>query len=351
MSVSGTHLGAVIAKLRLSHGMTQKQLASIIGVSHQAVSKWESGASLPDIDSLQALAQLFGMTVDQLINQQVEEDPYAGIRHAAGKTVKLAKSVTGAIANTVSGFVSSAAELCKNLSEEKNAEMTADQTSDTEEDTNEPSCEASEENTQEDRQNARLSLDALGQLAPFMSRDKVSQLLLETDEPMDAETIINFSPFLNRDALEQLVGRLDANELSLNDIIHLAPFLGKDSLFDLVCRHREELDVASLKELAPFLKKGMVDSLVDAVAHVKQAVTSENVEAFARKAQDKATTLFSQIKDTAKNIVSDVSKAAAKAYEEQENSDGTEFNSEAEPDIPEDDEASEEAPEDTEEDQ
>ncbi len=59
-------LGRRISKLRKEKGWTQEQLAEMLNVSPQAVSKWENGNSCPDITLLPVIAKLFGVTVDEL---------------------------------------------------------------------------------------------------------------------------------------------------------------------------------------------------------------------------------------------------------------------------------------------
>ena len=59
-------LGSRIKTLRLAHSMTQEQLAQKLGVSAQAVSKWESGTNMPDINMLPDLSVIFGTTIDEL---------------------------------------------------------------------------------------------------------------------------------------------------------------------------------------------------------------------------------------------------------------------------------------------
>lgn len=54
-------------ELRRQAGLSQEELASVVGVSRQAVQKWESGASRPDIDRLILLADYFGVTLDDLV--------------------------------------------------------------------------------------------------------------------------------------------------------------------------------------------------------------------------------------------------------------------------------------------
>ena len=59
-------LSEKIYTLRRRMGFSQEQLAERIGVSRQAISKWESGQSTPDLDKLLALSQCFGVTMDEL---------------------------------------------------------------------------------------------------------------------------------------------------------------------------------------------------------------------------------------------------------------------------------------------
>lgn len=65
-------LGQRIQQLRKEHGMSQEALGEQLGVSRQAISKWESDITIPEIDKLIALAKLFGVSVGILLG--VEED-------------------------------------------------------------------------------------------------------------------------------------------------------------------------------------------------------------------------------------------------------------------------------------
>lgn len=66
-------VGALIAALRRSQGLTQQQLADRIGVTNRAVSKWETGQGLPDIAVLPELAQALGCTVDELLAGELNQ--------------------------------------------------------------------------------------------------------------------------------------------------------------------------------------------------------------------------------------------------------------------------------------
>lgn len=71
-----------LAELRRAHGLSQEELAEKLGVSRQAVSKWERAESSPDTDNLIALAQLYGVTLDVLLGLQlppaIPEKPLPG---------------------------------------------------------------------------------------------------------------------------------------------------------------------------------------------------------------------------------------------------------------------------------
>ena len=68
-------MGATIADFRKEKGMTQAQLAEQMGITDKAVSKWERDLSCPDIGSIPKLAELLGISVEQLI--QGEPSPAA----------------------------------------------------------------------------------------------------------------------------------------------------------------------------------------------------------------------------------------------------------------------------------
>lgn len=70
-------LSEKLASLRNQQELTQLDLAEKLNVSRQAVSRWESGAAAPGIDSLKALSKLYGVSLDYLLNDDAEETPKA----------------------------------------------------------------------------------------------------------------------------------------------------------------------------------------------------------------------------------------------------------------------------------
>ena len=57
-----------LLSLRRLRQLTQEQAAERVGVTRQALAKWESGETLPDVERCRLLAQLYGVTLDTLVN-------------------------------------------------------------------------------------------------------------------------------------------------------------------------------------------------------------------------------------------------------------------------------------------
>lgn len=59
--------------LRNMYGMSQEEIAEKIGISRQAYSKWESGATVPDVEKCKRLADFYNVTVDNLLKTETED--------------------------------------------------------------------------------------------------------------------------------------------------------------------------------------------------------------------------------------------------------------------------------------
>lgn len=68
-----------LAALRKLHGFSQDELADRIGITRQTMSKYETGESLPDIEKCKLLADIFGTTVDDLINYDAADSDNLGL--------------------------------------------------------------------------------------------------------------------------------------------------------------------------------------------------------------------------------------------------------------------------------
>ncbi|MDE7248868.1 MAG: helix-turn-helix domain-containing protein, partial [Lachnospiraceae bacterium] len=67
-------IGSAIKKLRMDRKVTQEEIAEYLGISFQAVSKWETGTTMPDITLLPKIADFFGVRIDDLFSVDHEDE-------------------------------------------------------------------------------------------------------------------------------------------------------------------------------------------------------------------------------------------------------------------------------------
>jgi transcriptional regulator with XRE-family HTH domain len=82
-------LGDKIAKLRKENSWSQEELAEKMNVSRQAVSKWEGAQTVPDLEKILQLAELFGVTTDYLLKDEIEKEEYTPGHDSPVKTISL----------------------------------------------------------------------------------------------------------------------------------------------------------------------------------------------------------------------------------------------------------------------
>ena len=67
-------LGEKIYELRTQHNLSQGDLANELNVSRQSISKWENGNSTPDLEKIVKLAEIFNVSLDELIKNEEKEE-------------------------------------------------------------------------------------------------------------------------------------------------------------------------------------------------------------------------------------------------------------------------------------
>lgn len=80
-----------LVQLRKENGLSQEALAAKLGISRQAISKWERAEASPDTDNLMALAELYGMSLDALLNTANDQYVLDGGETETAKAEKKAK--------------------------------------------------------------------------------------------------------------------------------------------------------------------------------------------------------------------------------------------------------------------
>ncbi len=83
-----------IMVLRKQKGWSQEELAGKLDVSRQSVSKWESAASIPDLDKILGLSEIFGVSTDYLLKEAMEEEITVSPQTAGGEQEEALQSVS-----------------------------------------------------------------------------------------------------------------------------------------------------------------------------------------------------------------------------------------------------------------
>ncbi len=182
-------VGKTIATLRQAKGMTQQQLAAAMSVSHQAVSKWENGAALPDIQTLMGLTQLFGVTVEQLLSGDVP-----GVLLEKEEEILPDASEDGYVSDAEGEPIGNA-----------------------------PAGES------EEAEEAEIDLKNLLEMAPFMSRASVGEMLEKSGKKLTPAEIAKFAPFLEPTCLERMIRKCDA-DITWDSLRRVAPFLKREAV-------------------------------------------------------------------------------------------------------------------------
>ena len=194
-------IGERIKRYREVRGWTQDRLAEELHVSRQAVSKWEVGASLPDVDCLVRLAKLFTTTVDEIL--------------------------TG----TTDDRVAEKPEATSDQGDDGN-DYVHDYTYDY--DPDDP-----ENEQREDRGHAEfdLDVDVVIKFAPIISGNALDAMLESVPiEQFEFWHIHSLGPFAGRQVLSEIVRNMPARKMDDGELVSLRAFVDEDVIIEYAMR-------------------------------------------------------------------------------------------------------------------
>ena len=87
-------LAEKIMRLRKKNGWSQEELAGKLGVSRQSVSKWESAMSIPDLDKILAMSEIFEVSTDYLLKDSLEQEEYVPGNPDVGEDREILRKVS-----------------------------------------------------------------------------------------------------------------------------------------------------------------------------------------------------------------------------------------------------------------
>jgi transcriptional regulator with XRE-family HTH domain len=171
--------GAYISRLRKERDMPQSKLADTLNVTRQAVSKWERGEGFPDITILCEIANVFGVSVDTLLN--------AG--EASGNEAAILSSVT------------KNQEIAKEILEDKNA------------------------------------IQDIINIAPYLKVSNLSAIAEQlAKQNINISKIVELSEFMNDESIMKLFQNSDIEQIDDELLAKLLPFLDKESIYAVFAR-------------------------------------------------------------------------------------------------------------------
>lgn len=295
-------IGGFISELRKSKELTQAELAGLLNVSHQAVSKWERGESLPDIGLLPMLAALLDITIDELLNGEAASArlpssfapipaPIERERNAGGAAPNWDVPETDAgQTNQLQTFAARADRFETDADQTDRPETYAGQTDQlltyTDRRTDHREADAVKPNqlqtdAGETGRLAPITLAYYSSVAPFLSKSKLESMAERIAGEVDWPALNSIATFVSSATLERLIGRATGNPIVARHIVALAPFLDKKLLERLALNEMEEdsIDWNVLQGLCPFLNRTALSQLVRRVKHT--AATPMNITGLA----------------------------------------------------------------------
>ena len=279
-------IGRRISRLRKEKDMTQPALADYMGVSFQAVSNWERGASMPDIGKLPELAQALGVSVDELLGGgrggELIRSVMDGSEESFVKTQRVTLSEAGEAAPLLKPRqVKRIVQAIEEETEQRKSEEPQQSEAEASDAVQFESLLALAPFLEEDYLDelaGRLSKDVgigrLAALAPFLSEEtlgKLAQNAIQSGGTLGELAAI--APFLDEDVLGKLAQAAIARGGTLGEVAAIAPFLDEDDLGSLALSCVEGGgSVAQVAAVAPFLNEEDLDKIVKAALKQGQRI-------------------------------------------------------------------------------
>lgn len=242
-------IGRRISRLRKQQDMTQPALADKMGVSFQAVSNWERGASMPDISKLPELAEILGVSVDELLGggrgseliTHVLDGSEESFVEEADVTLEEAGEAAPVLKpKQVKRIVSAISE--KSEKREKKFGWNKEEKDD------------------------GVSLKGLLAIAPFLDEESVDELAMRLAPVAGIGKLAAIAPFVSEKTLDLLAERAVTKNVPVGEIAAIAPFLSEEALGKLAERALGgKACVGELTSIAPFLSEETLGNIADKI--------------------------------------------------------------------------------------
>ena len=196
--------GANISRLRKERDLPQSKLADMLNVTRQAVSKWERGEGFPDISILRDVAEVFGVTVDALLNAGEASDSETAILSSVTQNQEIANEVF----------------------EDKSV------------------------------------VQDIINIAPYLKASTLSVIAGQLEKHnIDISKIIELSEFMNDESILKLFQNSDLEKLDDKLLERLIPFLDSDSVYTILGKVMNgENGTGLLKVMEPYINPSLIEA-------------------------------------------------------------------------------------------
>lgn len=253
------NVGRRISELRKENNMTQMELADKLGISFQAVSNWERGNSMPDISKLPELAELFGVSIDELLGEKsevVDVFVHGDIKESLEKKETSLKDVAEIAPILKPDQIGEAVEDAEEVDLEEIIDLF-------------PFLEREAVDALIMKAVENGNFDGLECAAPFASREVLSQAvekMLDGDEEDAIDTVEALLPFIGREAVDKLIVRMAENG-NFDGLEGAAPFAGREAISFVACKMMEAGE--DIDAMIPFVDRHIVSEYIKKRFHIK----------------------------------------------------------------------------------
>ncbi len=271
--------GKMIARLRLEAGWTQAQLADRVCVTHQAVSKWENGTALPDVQTLLSMSALFGVSMETLLTGQEYAAPSPAPQPEREETAQPTEEAPTPLPENAPAASSQAvnwdniialapflpketlAALAERLGDAPDMKVLKGLAPFLPGDVLAGLAERMAAEPQREERGARtIDWRAFAQTVTYVKREDILEIVRRTDTAPDARTLFSIAPYIPPEGLSELCARL-GDDLPWKTLVDIASHLGKKGLTDYFERTDRVPDAKTLSILSPWLTSEMLKKL------------------------------------------------------------------------------------------
>ena len=310
-------IGERIAGLRRERNLTQADLAEWLGISYQAVSSWERGATMPDISKLVELSRALGTTVDALLTGEEKGTPVMAADTATPiepeEKTEEAETEETAQEENLDSFSGSLQDLMARVQVQLSDQMQAmrDKLQNMQLQFSGAEAKCSVENgkpvitiekkkteggvtvvfsseDEKQKNSGRVRTENIGAMAFNMDQDLLEDVLIEAINDEDEEIVEEIACYLEPETIERAMARAD-EELTDEILSTLAAYMGSGALEECALQALEEDDAERMEEIACYLDEGAMKNALERFAG---EMSSDMVETLACYASETAINLI-----------------------------------------------------------